>query len=290
MKSERRRADLPPGKHDGIPASSMKTNARSSPVTTQAILFWLSGAFHLVGALMDFSFIGGPFAPTTGGLLLRDQTVGLIQAFAAIVNLFVAGGLWGKFRRPSGKAESRDPEESSLQERLTQLCASHPLAPAVCAAHLHAEAAELEEKHAQQRQERRAARRAFLASSAGRRQMGGSAATEVAQPTADEPGLESAEASSARSSSSGDSASWQGPDSLAAATADGWAAEEHAVFLAARSTAGPAGSALVRRLAALLPARSGEQVAAHERWHKEAGRLQVAAQQGEAGAIGRAHV
>lgn len=253
--------------HDGVPAASAA----------------LGEAAALAGEAARLLRSNSP-APAMGSLQQRmASTLAGLQAELASLQA-AAGGLLGDIQRAQRQAASRNSEESSLQERLTQLCASHPLAPAVCAAHLHAEAAELEEKHAQQRQERRAARRAFLASSAGRRQMGGSAATEVAQPTADEPGLESAEASSARSSSSGDSASWQGPDSLAAATADGWAAEEHAVFLAARSTAGPAGSALVRRLAALLPARSGEQVAAHERWHKEAGRLQVAAQQGEAGA------
>jgi hypothetical protein len=73
----------------------MNTSTRSSSVTILAILFWLSGAFHLIGALLDFGFTGGPLAPTAGGLLLPDQTDGLIQAFAAIVNLFVAGGLWG---------------------------------------------------------------------------------------------------------------------------------------------------------------------------------------------------
>lgn len=59
------------------------------------------------------------------------------------------------------------------------------------------------------------------------------------------------------------------------------------MFLSARRAAGPAGpagSALARQLAALLPARTAEQVAAHERWHREASRLQSAAQQADAGA------
>ncbi|MGD9714530.1 MAG: hypothetical protein AB7V46_21085 [Thermomicrobiales bacterium] len=73
----------------------MNTSTRSSSVSTLAILFWLSGAFHLIGALLDFGFLNGPLAPTAGGLVLPDQTDGLIQAFAAIMNLFVAGGLWG---------------------------------------------------------------------------------------------------------------------------------------------------------------------------------------------------
>ncbi len=70
-------------------------NALPAPKPTLAVLFWLAGAFHLVGALLDFGFVGGPFAPATGGVLFTDQTDGLIQAFAAVVNLFVAGGLWG---------------------------------------------------------------------------------------------------------------------------------------------------------------------------------------------------
>lgn len=73
----------------------MKTNARTAPQTTLAVLVWLAGAFHLVGALLDFGIITAPFASSAGGFLLPDQTDGLIQAFAAIVNLFVAGGLWG---------------------------------------------------------------------------------------------------------------------------------------------------------------------------------------------------
>ena len=70
-------------------------NARPAPKVTLAVLFWLAGAFHLVGALLDFGFMDGPFGPATSGLLLPDQTDGLIQAFAAFVNLFVVGGLWG---------------------------------------------------------------------------------------------------------------------------------------------------------------------------------------------------
>jgi hypothetical protein len=73
----------------------MAMKARSTPVTSMAVLVWLAGAFHLIGALLDFSIVGGQLAPDANGFLLHDQTDGLIQAFAAIVNLFVAGGLWG---------------------------------------------------------------------------------------------------------------------------------------------------------------------------------------------------
>lgn len=74
----------------------MKTNAQSPPISALAVLFWLAGAFHVIGALLDFGVIGNLVAPNAGSYLLPEQTDGLIQAFAAIVNLFVAGGLWGK--------------------------------------------------------------------------------------------------------------------------------------------------------------------------------------------------
>lgn len=195
-----------------------------------------------------------------------------------------AGCLLSDIQRAQRQATARCPAEGCLKERLAQLCPAHPLAPASCMAQLRAEAAVLQARHAQQRQDRQSAWQAFLASTG--QQAGGEAAHDAA--AGDGTNCVLLEAGSSRSNSGGcHSASWQSTDALTGCTADGWTAEEHAVFLAARKStgpAGPAGSALVRQLAALLPARSAAQVAAHERWHREASRLQSAAQQGEAGA------
>lgn len=68
--------------------------ARPAGITAIAILLWLAGAAHVLGALQDFGVI-----PAVGGggagFFVSDPTDGLIQVGAAIVSLFIAGGLWG---------------------------------------------------------------------------------------------------------------------------------------------------------------------------------------------------
>jgi hypothetical protein len=67
---------------------------RPTSITAIAILLWLAGAAHLIGALQDFGFIpaiGGNGA----GFFVSDPIDGLIQVGAAIVSLFIAGGLLG---------------------------------------------------------------------------------------------------------------------------------------------------------------------------------------------------
>jgi hypothetical protein len=67
---------------------------RPPGVTAIAILLWLAGAAHVAGALQDFGFIpaiGGGGA----GFFVSDPVDGLLQVGAAIVTLFIAGGLWG---------------------------------------------------------------------------------------------------------------------------------------------------------------------------------------------------
>lgn len=158
-----------------------------------------------------------------------------------------------------------------LAERAAALCARHPLAPTSCTADLCAQAAELEARHMQQRQQRAAAWQDFL--QASRDSTASAAGSRTGADSVDGGGTEAAAEDG----------------TCAAHTADGWSAEEHAAFLHERtaSLAAPAGqaqAALRRQLAALLPARSREAVLAHERWYREASRLQAAAQQGEAGA------
>jgi hypothetical protein len=63
---------------------------RPPGVTAIAILLWLAGAAHVVGAMQDFGFIpaiGGGGA----GFFVSDPVDGLIQVGAAIVTLFIAG-------------------------------------------------------------------------------------------------------------------------------------------------------------------------------------------------------
>lgn len=63
-------------------------------ITAIAILLWLAGAAHVVGALQDLGYIpaiGGAGA----GFFVSDPIDGLIQIVAAVVSLFIAGGLWG---------------------------------------------------------------------------------------------------------------------------------------------------------------------------------------------------
>lgn len=67
---------------------------RPTGITLLAILLWLAGAAHVVGALQDFGVlpaVGGAGA----GFFVDDPLDGFIQVVAAIVSLFLAGGLWG---------------------------------------------------------------------------------------------------------------------------------------------------------------------------------------------------
>lgn len=172
-----------------------------------------------------------------------------------------------------------DAGESALQQRVRLLCSRHPLAAPQCAALLRSQAAELEARHAQQAQQRRAAWRAFLGASR-------------AQQLREQGSSTGGDANSCRATADGSGEAGDGAVAAllpAGRTADGWRAEEHAVFVHERSAMAAAApgdctAALARRLSALLPWRTGEEVAAHERWHKEAGRLRSAAQQAEAGA------
>lgn len=67
---------------------------RPTGITLLAILLWLAGAAHVVGALQDFGVL--PVAGGVGaGFFVDDLLDGLIQIVAAIVSLFLAGGLWG---------------------------------------------------------------------------------------------------------------------------------------------------------------------------------------------------
>lgn len=68
--------------------------SRPPGITLLAILLWLAGAAHVIGALQDFGVlpaIGGRGA----GFFIDDPLDGIIQVIAAIVSLFLAGGLWG---------------------------------------------------------------------------------------------------------------------------------------------------------------------------------------------------
>jgi hypothetical protein len=68
--------------------------ARPAGITLLAVLIWLAGAAHVLGALQDFGYL--PAAGGAGaGFFVDDPVDGLIQAAAAVVSLFLAGGLWG---------------------------------------------------------------------------------------------------------------------------------------------------------------------------------------------------
>lgn len=67
---------------------------RPTGITAIAILLWLAGAAHVIGALQDFGVI--PAVGSGGsGFFVSDPIDGLLQVGAAIVSLFIAGGLWG---------------------------------------------------------------------------------------------------------------------------------------------------------------------------------------------------
>ena len=263
-------AEDAPLQHGSLPAASEAVGAAAALA---------SEAARLLHTASPASVIAGLQQHMAGSLTSLQGDLSSLQA--------TAGCLLSDIQRAQRQVTACYPAEGCLKERLAQLYAAHPLAPASCTAQLRAEAAALQARHAQQRQDRQSAWQAFLAST---RQQAGSAAAPDAAAGHGTTSCALFEADSPRSSSSGGhSTSWQSTDALTGCTADGWTAEEHAVFLAARKStglAGSPGSALVRQLAALLPARSAAQVAAHERWHREASRLQSAAQQGEAGAHG----
>ena len=181
------------------------------------------------------------------------------------------------------------PVDGGLAEALRQLLSLHPLAAADCAAQLQEQAAELEARQVQLLQQRRDAYASFVArcrqQQADRRPSGllcaargpCSADNSHVGSTDVDPGLRAGDASSA----SGD----DGTLLPASSTADGWSADEHAVFLHARigclGGGGGGEAALQQQLAALLPGRSAQAVLAHERWHREAARLATALRQQE---------
>jgi hypothetical protein len=69
-------------------------SSRPSGITLLAILLWLAGAAHILGALQEFGIlpvVGGPGA----GFYVADTPSGIVQVVAAVISLFVAGGLWG---------------------------------------------------------------------------------------------------------------------------------------------------------------------------------------------------
>lgn len=207
-------------------------------------------------------------------------------------------------QHPHGSG-SGAPTAATLAESLQQLLAQHPLAANACRAQLLEHAGELDARQEQLCQQRRAAWHAFLASTRAQRrqeqqqQQGtrqGQVRHEVACSADATPQCGSSSADEAPSVAADDS--WQAAGAegsqgegsalpAAGSTVDGWAAGEHAVFAHARracwAPGGGGQAALVRHLAALLPARSEQAVLAHERWHKEAGRLRSAAQQTQAG-------
>ena len=194
-----------------------------------------------------------------------QQQLGSLQAVASELLRDVQQAQRGA---ASGGCTANDAE--GLGSRGARLCAEHPLVPAGCIRALCTQSVQLEARHAQQREERLAAWRRFLAGTGG----GGSAAPDAG-----------ATACSSGDSCTGGGACW--PDGSAecdSGSTAGWSADEHTVFLHARPAAGGSDAALVRQLAAMLPHRSGQEVRAHERWHKEASRLQAAAHQGEDGA------
>lgn len=188
---------------------------------------------------------------------LREQLATAAQRVQT--QLVTLGAAAAELAAGAERPSSEPAGEACLAEQVRQLCAQHPLAE--CASQLQADAAELEARHAQQRQERRAAWQAFAASS----------------------GSGSGSAPSHEASGS----SWDGCQG-AGGTADGWTADEHATFLHERTASGAEPAELARHLAALLPCRSREQVQAHERWQREAGRLQAGVQQADAAARGEA--
>jgi len=68
--------------------------SRPASITLLAILVWLAGAAHVFGALQDFGYlpaIGGE----ASGFFVDAPIEGIIQVVAAMITLFVAGGLWG---------------------------------------------------------------------------------------------------------------------------------------------------------------------------------------------------
>jgi len=68
--------------------------SRPAGITLLAILVWLAGAAHVLGALQDFGYlpaIGGK----ASGFFVDAPIEGIIQVVAAMITLFVAGGLWG---------------------------------------------------------------------------------------------------------------------------------------------------------------------------------------------------
>ena len=256
------------------------------------------------GACDDALAEAGALAATAAGLLMgrgaaRARLADLRQRMAAALESAeaqaaalqgAANELLGQAQAASAAATSAVPVEpaGSLAEQVRQLCGQYPLAPPECLAQLCGQAAELQARHEKQRQQRRAAWRSFL-DATRRQQAAGSACSEPQQ-------ADRCSSSSRGSSLTGDS-SWAGDGAaagacsvlgLAGSTADGWSAEHHAVYLHARNASGGDGTAgsgaLARHVAALLPCRTPDAVAAHARWHKEAARLQAAAQQGEAGA------
>lgn len=149
---------------------------------------------------------------------------------------------------------------TDLAEQVQSLLDAHPLAAPPCRAQLLQQAAQAEARHAEQRHRCKAALHAFHS--------GAVCAGGPPQLAPDQLPHMTAEDS-------------------CAASPDGWPAGEHAVFVhACRACLAPGGggqAALVRRLEAGLPWRSSQAVLAHERWHREATRLQAALQQAEAG-------
>ena len=245
----------------------------------------VSGAVALAGEAACLLHAGG--APPAASLAaLQQRVAAALQGLQAHVAALQGSAteLGCAMQQVQRRVQAPAPQDGSLSDQLAQLCAAHPLAPPVCAAQLRAEAAELEAQHAQQREQRRAAWRAFLAATRRQADCGGAAQGEA--PAGDGSQVAGEPSACPSSSDSSDTASWRGADSIAGCTPDGWSADEQAVFLAARRAApgATAGTALARQLAVLLPARSADQVAAHERWHKEATRLRAAAQQADAGA------
>ena len=65
---------------------------RPVAITILAILLWLAGAVNVVGTLQEFGYL--PALGGSGALLLDNQVDGWLLAGAAILSLFLAGGLW----------------------------------------------------------------------------------------------------------------------------------------------------------------------------------------------------